>query len=480
MVDDSRYDAIVVGAGPNGLAAAIVLARAGLSVRVIEAEATPGGGARSEALTLPGFVHDLGSAVYPLGVGSPFFRTLPLETYGLEWVFPPAELAHPHPDGSATLLERSLENTVSALGPDSDAYHDLFAPLVKDWPHLEGDILGPLRWPGDPFALCRFGLQAMRPARRVAESDFVSERTRSLFAGLAAHSTLPLEFAFSSAFGLVLGTLGHVVGWPIARGGSQRITDALAAYLRSLGGEIVTGTRIGSLQELPPARAVLCDVTPRQFLRIAGERLPAGYRRKLENYRYGPGVYKLDWALDGPIPWKAAECARAATVHLGGSLEEIAASERAAWDGEISELPFVLLAQPSLFDASRAPAGKHTAWAYCHVPHSATVDMTARIEAQIERFAPGFRDRILARSVLTPAALELRDANLVGGDISGGANDLRQLFTRPIPQWSPYATPIKGVFLCSSSTPPGGGVHGLCGYHAAHAALKNVFHIPDV
>jgi phytoene dehydrogenase-like protein len=464
----------VVGAGPNGLAAAIALAGAGWSVLVREARDTVGGGARSAELTLPGFVHDVCSAIHPLAAVSPFFRTLPLADYGLEWITPPAALAHPFEDGTAVVLERSVPATGEALGRDAGAYRRLMAPLVADWEKLAADLLGPLRVPRHPLAAARFGWRALRSARGLAERAFEGERARALFAGLAAHSMLRLEQPATAAFGLVLGALGHVTGWPFPRGGAQRITDALAAYLGTLGGEIVTGAPVESVDELPRSRAVLFDVTPRQLLRLAGHRLPAVYRRQLAGYRYGLGAFKLDWALDGPIPWRAEACARAATVHLGGTLAEIAASERAAWDGQHAARPFVLVAQPSLFDPSRAPAGKHTAWAYCHVPNGSTVDMAGRIEAQIERFAPGFRDRVLARHVMSPAALEQHNANCVGGDINGGAQDLRQLFTRPAIRLVPYSIPVRGWYLCSSSTPPGGGVHGLCGSFAARAALRDL------
>ncbi|HEY5693939.1 MAG TPA: NAD(P)/FAD-dependent oxidoreductase [Gaiellaceae bacterium] len=465
-------DAIVVGAGPNGLAAAIVLARAGLSVRVVEAAETVGGGARSAELTLPGFVHDVCSAIHPLGIASPLFRTLPLAEHGLEWIDPPAALAHPFDDGTAVLLERSPEAATPTLGEDEDRWRRLFAPLVREAEPLLDDVLGPLHLPAHPLALARFGARAAPPATLLARLSFRGARARGVFAGLAAHSMLPLGRPPSAAFGLMLGLLGHAVGWPFPRGGSQRLSDALASYLRSLGGEIETGRRVESLAELGHARAVLLDVTPRGLLALAGDRLPSRYRRRLERYRYGPGVFKLDWALDGPIPWRAEECTRAATVHLGATLEEIAASEAAPGRGEIAEQPYVLLAQQSLFDATRAPAGRHTAWAYCHVPNGSTADLTARIEGQVERFAPGFCARILARSALGPAALERLNANYVGGDINGGAATLSQLLTRPVARLSPYTTPLDGVFLCSSSTPPGGGVHGMCGYHAARAALR--------
>jgi phytoene dehydrogenase-like protein len=475
MLAQHTYDAVVIGSGPNGLAAAITLAQADRSVLVLEAGATIGGGVRSAELTLPGFLHDTCSAIHPLAASSSFFRALPLHKYGLQWIHPPAPLAHPLDDGMVAVLERSVEVTGETLGPDAAAYRKLMIPFVKDWERLAVDMLGPLSIPPHhPLVLARFGLRAVRSARGLAESLFDGERARALFAGMAGHSMLPLERSPTAAFGLVLGIAGHSVGWPIPRGGSQRIADALASYLRSLGGEIMTGWRVESLDELPSSRLILADVTPRQLLGIVGHRLPAGYRRKLQGYRYGPGVFKLDLALDGPIPWKAESCARASTVHVGGTFEEIAAAERAVWQGKHPAKPFVLLAQQSLFDPNRSPQGKHTVWAYCHVPFGSTVDMAQRIEAQIERFAPGFRDRILARSTMSAVDMERYNPNYVGGDINGGIQDLRQLFTRPVPRLVPYSTPVKGLYLCSSSTPPGGGVHGMCGFYAARAALRGI------
>ncbi len=447
------------------------MARTGRSVLVVEAESTIGGGARSGELTLPNFVHDICSAVHPLAIASPFFRTLPLQQHGLEWIQSPHLLTHPLDDGSAAVLDQSLEATSLGLGQDAGAYKKLMAPLAADWRLIENDVLGPLGFPRHFMAMGRFGRYALRSAASLSKKFFRTEKARALFAGLAAHSMLPLENVASAAVGLVLAIVGHNAGWPIPRGGSQRIADSLASYLQSLGGECVTDWRVQSLDELPPAEIVLCDLTPRGLLKISGQRLPAGYRRALEKYRFGPGAYKIDWALSGPIPWRAFECTLSATVHLGGTLAEIARGERAAWRNEASERPFVLLAQPSLFDPSRAPAGKHTAWAYCHVPNGSTLDMTAAIENQVERFAPGFKKLILARSVRPPALLESHNANLVGGDIGGGANDLRQIFLRPTR--SMYKTPVKGLYLCSSSTPPGGGVHGMCGYRAAVRALRD-------
>ena len=477
MATHPAYDAIVIGAGPNGLAAAITLAQAGRSVLVFEAKDTVGGGSRSMELTLPGFVHDICSAIHPLGLNSPFFRALPLAQYGLEWIHPPTQLAHPLDDGSAGLLERSIEATSATLGPDAAAYNQFMTPLVADWPLIEHAFLGPLRLPPlfhHPFALGRFGLSALRSAQSLARQLFRGERARAIFAGMSAHSMLSLDQPTSAAAAMLLGVIGHVIGWPFPRGGSQKIVDALAAHLHTLGGEIVTGVEVKSIDVLPPARALLFDVTPRQLIRIAGDHLSNGYKRALQHYRYGPGVFKIDYALDGPIPWQAEECLRAASVHLGGTLPEVAASEYQVTHGQHPEKPFVLLAQQSFFDETRVPAGKQTVWAYCHVPNGSTFDMTRRIEAQIERFAPGFRDRILARHITNPAALERYNANYIGGDINGGIQDLWQFFTRPTIRPVPYTTSAKNIFICSSSTPPGGGVHGMCGYFAAQAALRSV------
>ena len=441
---------------------------------VREGAEEPGGGVRSGALTLPGFVHDRCSAVHPLVAASPFFRSTPLGDHRFELVDPPAPLAHPLDDGSAVVLERSPAATAAGLGEDADAYERLLGPLVRDWDAVEEAALAPLlRMPRHPVALGRFGLSALRTADGLARSSFDGERARALLAGCAAHSMIPLERRPSAAFGLVLLALGHRVGWPFPRGGAGEITRALVAELERLGGRVETGAPVASLAELGSRRLVLCDVGPPALASLAGERLPARYARRLERFRYGPGAFKVDYALDGPIPWTAPDCARAGTVHLGGTLAEIAASERAPWRGEHAERPFVLLAQHTLFDSSRAPAGKHTAWAYCHVPNGSRMDMTERVEAQIERFAPGFRERVLARHAMGPAELEARNPNLVGGDLNGGAADLRGLLARPVARPVPYRTPVPGLYLCSASTPPGGGVHGMCGYLAARAALSD-------
>lgn len=468
----AEYDAVVVGSGPNGLAAAITLAREGWRVLVLEGRETIGGGTRSLPLTLDGFLHDVCSAVHPLALASPFFRTLDLAAYGLAWVQPPVAVAHPRDGEPAVLVYKSLSETVEGLGCDGPRYEALMAPLLARWEALMETFLAPLRLPRHPLVAARFALPALRSVRGLAQAQFALEPTRGMFAGLGAHSILPLHWPGTAAFGLLLGLLVHAVGWPIARGGSQQIADALAAHLGALGGEIVTGFPVGDLEQLPPARATLLDVTPRQLLDIAGERLPPGYRRQLARYRYGPGAFKIDYALSEPIPWRDPSVALGGTVHLGSSLAEISASERAIWRGQHPEQPYVLLVQPTNFDPSRAPAGRHVAWAYCHVPNGSSVDMTARIEAQIERYAPGFRDTVLARHTYTAAELARYNPNYVGGDINGGTQHLLQHFNRPVARLDPYSTPVPGLFLCSSATPPGGGVHGMAGYFAARSALR--------
>jgi phytoene dehydrogenase-like protein len=473
----SRTDAVVVGGGPNGLAAAIVLARAGRSVQLFEARSTVGGGCRTAELTLPGILHDVCSAIHPLGRASPLFRELELERHGLAWIEPPIQLAHPLDDGRAALVVRSVDETVRSFGDDGDAqaYRSWMRPVVGDWDLIVRTVLGP--WPvgaiRHPVAMARFGLPALLPAGAVARR-FSSPVTRALIAGCGAHSFLPLSSPLTAGLGLSLLVSAHAVGWPIPRGGAQRIVDALASVLRELGGEIMTDHVVGSVDELPPHRAAMLDVTPRQVLSLAGDRLGGLYAAQLRRYRYGPAAFKLDLVLDGPVPWRIPELADAGTVHLGGTYEEIAASERAVARGRVAERPFVLVAQPTRFDPSRAPEGQHVVWAYCHVPNGWTGDATERILGQLERFAPGFRDRIVARHVIGPADLEAYDANYVGGDINGGLQSWTQFFSRPALRWDPYSTPDPSLFICSASTPPGGGVHGLCGLHAARSALRGV------
>jgi phytoene dehydrogenase-like protein len=472
---DGAYDVAVIGAGPNGLAAAITCARSGLAVFLVEGSATVGGGSRSAELTLPGYIHDVCSAIHPMALVSPFFQNVPLGDYGLSWTFPEAELAHPLDGGRASVLERSLEATAASLDGDGLAYERLFAPFVRRAQALYDDALAPLRFPRHPSLFTRFGLQAMRSTSAFAREHFDHAPARALVAGCGAHSFLPLRAPFTAAFSLMLGIAGHAVGWPCARAGSQQIANAMARYLTVLGGTITTGRTIASMAELPRAKAYLFDVFPHALARIAADRLPPRYLASLNRYRHGPGVFKLDWALNGPIPWAAARVRRAGTVHVGGTLDEIEASEAAVAAGEHSEKPFVLVAQQSLVDATRAPAGAHTGWAYCHVPWGSTLDRTQAIEAQIERFAPGFGDCIVARHAMAPAAYGAYNPNNLGGDITGGANDVLQLFTRPVARRVPYATPARDIYLCSSSTPPGGGVHGMCGYLAAKTALRRVF-----
>jgi phytoene dehydrogenase-like protein len=468
------YDAVVVGSGPNGFAAAITIQQAGFSVLLVEAKDTIGGGLRSAELTLPHFIHDVCSAIHPLAVGSPFFKTLPLDTHGLEFIYPPLAIAHPFEDGKAAALYKSIEQTAQALGEDEQAYLKLMNPLVNDWPQVESDVLGPLHFPKHPIAMARFGWKGLTSAAYLAKR-FRSEEAKGLWAGMAAHSIQPLSNAATSAIGLVLMAAGHLEGWPFPKGGSEAIANALASYFEALGGKIETNFYVHSLSQLPSSHAILFDVTPRQLLKIAGHKFSSLYKWQLQRYRYGMGVFKIDWALAEPIPFRASVCRQAGTVHLGNTLEEITASEQAVSEGKLPERPFVLLAQQSLFDPSRAPDGKHTAWAYCHVPNGSDADMTGRIEQQVERFAPGFRDVILRRHVMNTVQIEAYNPNYIGGDINGGIIDIGQLFTRPALRLSPYKTSAKGIYICSSSTPPGGGVHGMCGYHAARTALKDVF-----
>jgi phytoene dehydrogenase-like protein len=476
QLEKRDFDAIVVGSGPNGLAAAILLQQNGLSVLLIEGKDTIGGGMRSAELTLPGFVYDICSAIHPLAAGSPYLQTLPLADHGLEFIYPEIAAAHPFDDGTASVLKHSIEETAGSLGEDAESYKKLMLPIVVDWPGIAPDILGPLRFPKHPLAMAGFGVAALRSASSLVKR-FKTEQAKGLFAGMAAHSMLPLTKLSSAAAALVLMVNGHLKGWPLPKGGTQNLANALASYYTSLGGKIETGTYINSLEQLPSSHAVLFDAGPRQLLQIAGHKFSSLYKRQLERYRYGMGVFKVDWALDAPIPFTAEECRHAGTIHVGNTFAEIAASEQQTWDGNLPEKPFVLLAQQSLFDITRAPAGKHTAWAYCHVPNGSTADRTEAIEKQIERFAPGFRERILARHTMNPAQMEEYNPNYIGGDINGGVIDLGQLFTRPALRWSPYKTSEKGLYICSASTPPGGGVHGMCGYYAAKRALKDVFGI---
>jgi phytoene dehydrogenase-like protein len=466
-------DAVVVGAGPNGLAAAVRLAQGGARVLVLEAEREIGGGARSGEITAPGFVHDLCSAVHPLGILSPYLRGLPLAEHGLVWRQGRASVAHPQDDGPAVLLRRSLDDTAAELDGDGPAYRRLLGPFLDDPHGLFADLLAPLGVPRHPFKMLRFGLSGLRSAVALA-GRLRGARARALFAGCAAHAILPLERALTGAVGLLFLLAGHVEDWPVAAGGSAAIPRALAGLLGALGGTIQTGVRVRALADLPPARLYLFDTSPAQLAAIAGPVLPARYLRRLGRYRYGPAAFKLDWALGGSIPWKDPRCLEASTVHVGGTLEEIAAGEAAVWRDEHPERPFVLVCQQSELDPGRAPAGRHTGYAYCHVPAGSTVDMTDIVERQIERFAPGFRERILARRATTPADLERDNANCVGGAITGGVADLGQMFTRPVARWNPYSTPNPRLLLCSSSTPPGAGVHGMCGYHAAGTALRRL------
>ncbi len=472
----NAFDAVVVGTGPNGYAAAITLQQQGVSVLMLEASKTVGGGARSAPLTLPGFVHDVGSAIHPLGVSSPFFRKLPLDQFGLEWIYPPEALAHPLDHGETILLKRSVEETALQLGQDASAYVGLMKHAVDHWDKIAPDFLGPLTWPRHPLPMLRFGLKAIQSAEGLSRRFFQAEPAKALWAGLAAHSMLPLHKMVSSGVAMVLGALGHVVGWPFPKGGAQSITQALDQYFKSLGGVVETGKKVTSTKDIPDCKVVLFDLTPAQLLAIEGLSFNVWYRKQLQHFQYGQGIFKIDWALSDPIPFRNPACLRAATIHIGGTMEEIARSEKMIWQHQHPEKPFVLLVHQTPFDPSRAPAGKHTAWAYCHVPRYSQQDMTKAIEQQVERFAPGFGDTILARHTMNTQQVEAFNANYIGGDINGGAQTITQLFTRPTWRLRPYRTSLKQVYICSSSTPPGGGVHGMCGYHAARLALQDHFH----
>ncbi|HQJ07852.1 MAG TPA: NAD(P)/FAD-dependent oxidoreductase [Deltaproteobacteria bacterium] len=472
MVGHGGYDSLVVGAGPNGLAAAITLARAGRSVCVVDARRNPGGCAGSDEGTLPGYLHDTFSAVFPMAVDTPFFSGLSPEEFPVEWIVPPAALAHPFDDGSCLLLSRSIDSSIQAFGEDADPYAQCIRPFAEAWKELSAEILSPpFHVPRHPLLLMRFGLKGMWPVSVTARRLFRTDKVRALFAGLGAHSIMPLDHPLTSSFALFMCASAHQTGWPIARGGAGTIGSALAAHLKNLGAEILLSHPVNSMKDIPGSRSVFFDLTPGQILAVARERIPTGVSRQLARYRSGPGAFKVDWALDAPIPWRAGECCRASVVHLGGSYEEIARSERLAAEGSDPDVPFVILAQPSLFDPSRAPQGKHTAWAYCHVANGSKRDLTSRIEGQIERFAPGFKKRILSRRVLPPTVLQGLNANLIGGDIAGGANTFCQIFFRPIRSLNPYALSRDGLYICSSSSPPGGGVHGMCGFNAARKAL---------
>lgn len=473
----TEYDAVVIGSGPNGLSAAVKLAMEGLQVLVVEAKNTIGGGTRTLELTEPGFLHDICSAVHPTAAGSPFFKTLPLEDYGLEWIHPDIPYSHPMDDEHSVHVYRSLERTAAGLRDDSRAYSKLYKPIADNWDALSEDIFGTLRIPSNPLSMARFGLYGMLSARRLSDLLFKNSRTKAMFGGAAAHSILPLTNAFSASFGLVLNSSAHAVGWPVAKGGSAAITSALADYFKSLGGKIQTALTVSSLSDIPTAKSVFFDLTPWQIASILENELPASYWSKLLQYRYGPGVYKMDYALSEPVPWKDPELLKSGTLHLGSSFEELAVSEKEVWEGKHPDKPYVLLSQPSLFDHSRAPEGKHTLWAYCHVPNGSERDMTNEIEDQIERYAPGFRDTVISRHGMSSMEFEVYNPNYIGGDINGGAQMLKQLFGRPVLKWNPYKIPLKGMYICSSSTPPGGGVHGMCGYHSAVSALKTEFGI---
>lgn len=468
------FDAVIVGAGPNGLSAGIRLALEGLSVKIIEASDTIGGGMRTSELISAGYRHDICSAIHPMAINSPFFKRLPLSKYGLEWIHPTYPTAHPLDNEPAAILYQELQETAFHLKNDENYYKTLVEPIRNNWANLSKDFLGPLRIPKHPFQMARFGLKALQPATHF-QKNFASQRAKALFAGMAAHSILPLNAVVTTAIALVFFGAGHTGGWPLPKSGSQSIADALGKYFESLGGEIETGRPINSMNELPKSKAILFDLSPQQISTIVGDRFPTSYRNKLKNYRYGSGVFKTDYILKEPVPWKDPECRRAGTVHLGGTFEEIAASEKEIDQGGHPDKPFVLVAQQSLFDKTRTPDEKETLWAYCHVPNGSTVDMTDAIENQIERFAPGFKDVIEAKVTMNTNDFQDYNANYIGGDINGGRQDIRQLFSRPVNLINPYATPVEGIYICSASTPPGGGVHGMCGYHAASLVLKKEF-----
>ena len=475
MSSRQSYDAIIVGSGPNGLAAAITLQREGLRVLLLEAKETVGGGMRTAELTLPGFHHDVCSAVHPMGVASPFLRSLPLHDFGLEYIHPEVLAAHPFDDGTAAAFYQSLDDTIAGIGKDGEVYRRLFEPLVESWPLIDTHILGPmLKIPRHPFALAQFGLKSLQSGKQIA-ARFRTREARGLWSGIVAHSMIPLEALTSSAIAFVLTITGHRNGWPIPKGGSQSIADALAAYFRSLGGTIQTNTPVTTLRDLPEAKAILFDTSPRHLVQICGDRLSSFYRWQLKRHRYGMGVFKVDWALSEPVPFKSEVARKAGTVHLGGTFEEVARGERQVWMGKHPERPFVLFTQQSVFDSARAPLGKHTGWAYCHVPNGSAVDMTEAIANQLERFAPGFRDTLLAKHTFNTPAMEDYNSNYIGGDINGGVVNIAQLFNRPVLRLSPYRTSAKGIYICSASTPPGGGVHGMGGFYAAKQALKDIF-----
>lgn len=471
----SHYDAIIVGSGPNGIAAAIHLQQKGLKTAIFEQAADFGGSTRTKELTLPGFKHDVGAAILPMGIASPFFRTLDLQKYGLEWIYPEIPYAHPFDDGTALACYQDIERTIEQLGTDSKSYKNLFQPIVDQWDNIENSLLGPLTFPKHPISLGKFGLKALPSATQLADYFFENEKSKAFFYGSAAHSTLPLTNIASASFGLVLTAVAHKFGWPFPKGGTINFTKALVQHYESLGGEIFLNQKVEDVRSLPQAKAFLFDLTPKQLLKVKGTKFSSFYRLRMDHFNYGAGVFKMDWALSEPIPFKNEKCKKAGTVHLGFTTEEIINSEKNIHHKNITETPYVLVAQHTNFDPSRAPQGKHTAWAYCHIPNGSTEDFSEIIENQIERAAPGFKDAILATSKMNPLELQSFNPNIVGGDINGGRQDITQLFTRPIAKVSPYATPDERVYICSSSTPPGGGVHGMCGFHAAEKALKDHF-----